>query len=147
MPLLLHWEVYVPFWGSDGRSLSSCVARGRLLWRAARSRWEPSITTEPLRCILLPEVVPMPVYTHAKEPLIETLLLEQRIRRRAYELYVQQGNQSGSELDDWLQTEEEMLQAQEQIIDEGKANRRGQNKRAHLGDRGECARCRNGYVQ
>ncbi len=36
----------------------------------------------------------------AKERRKETLSLEERTRRRAYELYVQRGNQSGSELDD-----------------------------------------------
>jgi DUF2934 family protein len=55
----------------------------------------------------------------AKKTPTETLSLEEQIRRRAYELYVQRGNQSGSELDDWLQAEEEMLQAQEHVIDEG----------------------------
>ena len=59
----------------------------------------------------------MPVPKHAKEPLLETLPFEERIRRRAYELYVQRGNQSGSELYDWLQAEEEMLQAEDQVID------------------------------
>ena len=50
----------------------------------------------------------MPEPARAKVPSIETLSLEERIRRRAYELYVQRGNQSGSELDDWLQAEEEI---------------------------------------
>jgi hypothetical protein len=48
-----------------------------------------------------------------KESPIETLSLEERIRRRAYEVYVQRGSQSGSELDDWLQAEEEIRQAEE----------------------------------
>jgi len=48
--------------------------------------------------------------------LIETLALEERIRRRAYELYVQRGSQSGSELDDWLQAEEEIERAEEQAV-------------------------------
>jgi hypothetical protein len=56
----------------------------------------------------------MPAFAKAKETPIETLPLEERIRRRAYELYVERGNQSGSELDDWVQAEEEVLQAQEQ---------------------------------
>ena len=43
----------------------------------------------------------------AKERLKERLSLEERIQRRAYELYVQRGNESGSELDDWLQAEAE----------------------------------------
>ena len=54
----------------------------------------------------------------AKEPPSETLPLEERIRRRAYELYVQRGNQSVSELDDWLRAEEEIRRATEQAIDE-----------------------------
>ena len=54
----------------------------------------------------------MPAPARAKELPSETLSLEERIRRRAYELYLQRGNQSGSELDDWLQAEEEILQAE-----------------------------------
>ena len=57
---------------------------------------------------------PTPAPARAKEALIEALPLEERILRRAYELYVERGNQSGSELDDWLQAEQEVLQAQEQ---------------------------------
>jgi hypothetical protein len=60
----------------------------------------------------------MPAPARAKEPPIETLSLEERIRRRAYELYVQRGNQSGSELDDWLQAEQEIRQAEEDAINE-----------------------------
>ena len=60
----------------------------------------------------------MPATARAKEPPIETLSLVGRIRRRAYELYVLRGNQSGSELDDWLQVEEEILEAQEATINE-----------------------------
>ncbi len=59
----------------------------------------------------------MPEPARAKEPPVETLSLEERIRRRAYELYVQQGNQSGSELDDWLQAEEEIRRAKEQTTE------------------------------
>ena len=59
----------------------------------------------------------MPAPARATEPLIETLPLEEQIQRRAYELYVQRGNQSGSELDDWLQAEEEILQAQKEGFD------------------------------
>ena len=50
----------------------------------------------------------MPAIARAKEPPIETLSLEGRIRRRAYELYVLRGNQSGSEFEDWFQAEEEI---------------------------------------
>ena len=55
----------------------------------------------------------MPATARVKERSTETLSLEEQVRRRAYELYVQRGNESGSELDDWLQAEEEILQAQE----------------------------------
>ena len=34
--------------------------------------------------------------------------LEEGIRHRAYELYVQRGRQDGHDLDDWLRAEEEM---------------------------------------
>jgi hypothetical protein len=61
----------------------------------------------------------MPAPARAKEASIETLALEERIRRRAYELYVERGNRSGSELDNWLQAEEEIMQAHEAEIGEG----------------------------
>src|SRR5437867_12962836 len=60
-----------------------------------------------------PEVIRMPGPARAKEAPVEMLPLEERIRRRAYELYVLQGNQSGSELDDWLQAEDEIRQTAE----------------------------------
>jgi Protein of unknown function (DUF2934) len=60
----------------------------------------------------------MPAPAPAKKPQIETSSLEERIRLRAYELYVERGNQSGSEFDDWLQAEEEILGSQEEAIDE-----------------------------
>jgi Protein of unknown function (DUF2934) len=53
-----------------------------------------------------------------RQPAPERLPLEERVRRRAYELYVQHGNQSGSELDDWLQAEEEIRRAYEETVDE-----------------------------
>jgi hypothetical protein len=54
----------------------------------------------------------------AKDTPIEELPLEERIRHRANELYIQRGSQSGSELDDWLQAEEEIRRAQDEAIDE-----------------------------
>jgi Protein of unknown function (DUF2934) len=53
-----------------------------------------------------------PVNTPAESPSRE------RIRRRAYELYIQRGKTSGSELDDWLQAEAEIWTAEDQAIDE-----------------------------
>jgi hypothetical protein len=49
----------------------------------------------------------------ARENASETLPLEEQVRRRAYELYVERGNQSGSEFDDWLQAESEIREASE----------------------------------
>jgi hypothetical protein len=51
-----------------------------------------------------------------KKPPAEKLPLEEQIRRRAYELYVERGNQSGSEADDWLQAEEEVLRAKQETV-------------------------------
>ncbi len=42
------------------------------------------------------------------------LPLEERIQMRAYELYVLRGNESGSEMDDWLQAEDEIRDEWEQ---------------------------------
>jgi len=50
----------------------------------------------------------------SKERVAETATLEEQVRQRAYELYVLRGDEAGSELDDWLQAEAEILQAQEQ---------------------------------
>lgn len=47
-----------------------------------------------------------------------TRSLEERIRRRAYELYVQRGQQSGSALQDWLQAEGEIRGADDHAVDE-----------------------------
>jgi hypothetical protein len=44
------------------------------------------------------------------------LPLEERIQMRAWELYVLRGNESGSEVDDWLQAEDEVRDAEEQSV-------------------------------
>jgi hypothetical protein len=60
-------------------------------------------------------IVPAP----APVPPIETLSLEEQIRRRAYELYLRRGRQSGLELDDWLRAEEEIIRARnDALVDE-----------------------------
>lgn len=51
----------------------------------------------------------------ATERALDILPLEEQIRRRAYEIYILRGNESGAELDDWLQAEREILTAREQI--------------------------------
>jgi len=42
---------------------------------------------------------------------------EEQIRRLAYALYIERGKQSGSELNDWLQAEEEIRRAEEEAAD------------------------------
>ena len=59
----------------------------------------------------------MPAPARAIETPVEMLSIEERIQRRAYELYVQRGNESGSELEDWLQAEEEVRQMEENRFD------------------------------
>lgn len=62
----------------------------------------------------------MPAPAPAKEAPAPTnpISLEERIRQRAYERYLERGNQPGSDLDDWLHAEEEVQRAQEAAIDE-----------------------------
>lgn len=48
----------------------------------------------------------------------QPLSWEERIRHRAYELYLLRGSQPGSDLSDWLQAEEEIVSAREAAIDE-----------------------------
>jgi hypothetical protein len=60
----------------------------------------------------------MPAPARGKTSPIETLPLEERIRRRAYELYIQRGSHTGSEIDDWLQAEEEIHRVEEEAISE-----------------------------
>ena len=38
--------------------------------------------------------------------------LEERISQRAYEIYLERGGRDGSDLDDWLQAEAEIAQAE-----------------------------------
>jgi hypothetical protein len=45
------------------------------------------------------------------------LPLEERVRLRAHQLYIERGNESGSEMDDWLQAEEELSAAQEERLE------------------------------
>ena len=39
---------------------------------------------------------------------VENLARDEEIRRRAYEIYLERGEQPGRELDDWLQAEREV---------------------------------------
>lgn len=44
----------------------------------------------------------------------ETLPMEARIRERAHEIYLERGGEDGSEMDDWLQAELELLESERQ---------------------------------
>lgn len=39
--------------------------------------------------------------------------LDERIRRRAHAIYLERGGQAGSDVDDWLQAEHEIMNEQE----------------------------------
>ena len=62
--------------------------------------------------------IPMSTSTLATQPQQNKPSVKERIRRRAHELYIQRGSQPGSELDDWLRAEAEILRAQDAAIDE-----------------------------
>lgn len=59
--------------------------------------------------------MPHPPLVKAAAAAAAQLPLEERVQMRAYELYVLRGNESGSELDDWLQAEDEIRDEEEQI--------------------------------
>jgi hypothetical protein len=52
-------------------------------------------------------------------PQQEGLPLEERIRQRAHDIYLERGGEDGSELDDWLQAEEEIMNTEGQILHRG----------------------------
>ncbi len=54
----------------------------------------------------------------ALELLRSPVTRQERIRRRAYELYETRGKRPGFALDDWLQAEEEIRRAEDEIVDE-----------------------------
>jgi len=77
-----------------------------------------SIADQTHRLPIFPELTLVPGTARSKQITLEKLPLEERIRRRAYEIHVRRGSRPGSELDDWLQAEEEIRRATEQAIDE-----------------------------
>jgi len=50
----------------------------------------------------------------APEAITQESIIEERIRVRAHEIYVQRGGKHGSDLDDWLQAEQEIRNVDEQ---------------------------------
>ena len=82
---------------------------------------QKSVTKTSLSVSTLPkEILPkmaVPTPTKAILSPAEPVSLDDQIQRRAYERYIKRGgaqSESGSELDDWLQAEKEILAAQEQ---------------------------------
>jgi len=54
-----------------------------------------------------------------KQSPVRTLPLHDRIRRRAYEIYLQRGQEKGSDIEDWLQAEAEILRVErDALVDE-----------------------------
>jgi hypothetical protein len=52
----------------------------------------------------------MPAANHIDDAIAEShLMLEERIRQRAHQLYLARGERPGHDLDDWLQAERELL--------------------------------------
>ena len=58
----------------------------------------------------------VPETVRAKPPVVkpDDLPLEERIRQRAHELYVQRGDESGTGIEDWLQAENEIRNMEQQ---------------------------------
>lgn len=52
----------------------------------------------------------------------QALPLDEQIRRRAHEIYLQRGGQDGSDWDDWFQAEQEIQTAQDE---EGRSRMEG----------------------
>ncbi len=50
-------------------------------------------------------------YAEAGELPVENSALDQKIRCRAYEIYLERGQQPGAELEDWLHAERELESA------------------------------------
>jgi Protein of unknown function (DUF2934) len=62
------------------------------------------------RAPVVPKKAPAPKKGIEKQ----SIPLEEQIRKRAHQIYLQRGRQHGSSLDDWLQAEAELRQAEEE---------------------------------
>lgn len=58
----------------------------------------------------------MPASTMTAKPAMNRIPDEDRIRQKAYDLYLQRGCLGGYELDDWLKAEEEIVRQGEQPV-------------------------------
>jgi hypothetical protein len=52
----------------------------------------------------------IPTSSTKTQTTISTIDLQEKVRRRAFELYELRGREDGHELDDWLQAESEIVQ-------------------------------------
>jgi hypothetical protein len=59
---------------------------------------------------------PVPKEEQIRQQILESLPLEEQLSRRAHEIYLERGGQDGSDLDEWLQAEAEILAAQEKEV-------------------------------
>ncbi len=62
--------------------------------------------------------MPAPVDVDTMGQPIDSLSREERVRRRAQELYRLRGDRPGSAIDDWRRAEEETREAEDQAVDE-----------------------------
>jgi hypothetical protein len=68
---------------------------------------EMSISSKPKR-IRSTELQARSIHAETPEPSVANSARDEEIRRRAYEIYLERGEQPGHELDDWLQAEGEL---------------------------------------
>ena len=61
--------------------------------------------------------MPTPVDVDTMGQPIDSLSREERVRRRAQELYRLRGDRPGSAVDDWRRAEEEIREAEEQAVE------------------------------
>jgi len=58
----------------------------------------------------------VPIEENIRQQAQESMPLEEQVRQRAHEIYLQRGGQDGSDLDDWLQAEAEILARQREKV-------------------------------
>ena len=80
----------------DGKAVAAGSAPGELAAEATK------VTSEPRNLQV--------VKSEPRKNVVGPIKLEDEIRRRAYELYLQRGTASGSEAEDWLAAEREVRQ-------------------------------------
>jgi len=60
----------------------------------------------------------MPASIQSDARRLDRLSFEDKIRRRAHQIFLQRGQAPGSALGDWLQAEKELVREREEAIDE-----------------------------